>query len=166
MTSRRICVGQIAKPVGIRGQVKVHSYMSSPSDILNFPLFLENGSRVVLKNVRVNENSEIVACIDGCATRNDVEKYRLQNIYVNRSDLPETEGSEFYYEDLVGCCVKDQDNQELGKIRGVFDYGAGTFLEIKLTSNKLATLPFSKDSVSRVDLEAKEVFINRWMLLI
>jgi 16S rRNA processing protein RimM len=89
-----------------------------------------------------------------------------KKLYASRTALPKLQENEYYFEDLMGLFIATDKANFLGTVTGVFDYGAGVFLEIKLhDTNKLATLPFSKNSVLEVDLENKRIIIIDKFLL-
>ena len=167
MTLKGVCVGIIAKPVGIKGQVKIHPYTSSPSSLLSYKnIFLENKQELVLVNPRINENGDIVTNVKGCPDRNAAELLRLKNIFVAKEDLPKLEEDEYYLDDLAGLIAVDSSNKEIGKVLSALDYGAGAFLDIKLLdTNKIATLPFNKESVLSVNLSDKTIRIDEAFLL-
>ncbi|MBQ7524078.1 MAG: 16S rRNA processing protein RimM, partial [Alphaproteobacteria bacterium] len=112
MPSRRICVGIISRPFGVRGQVRVRPYTTSPTVFLRFSeLFLFDGTRLVLKHPKVNEKSEVITWIEGYNGRTAVEVLHLKRLYVDREALPPLNENEFYLEDLSGLAVFNQDDK-------------------------------------------------------
>ena len=150
---RKICVGLVLKPVGIKGQVKIQAYTSSPEALINFKkFFLSNNTAITLKNPKVNEKGFVVSFIDDFVDRTSVEQFHLQKLYVQRKDMEDLE-------------VINQNNETIGKVLAALDYGAGTFLEIRLDGAKIATLPFNKHSILDVDLENGVIKIDQTFLL-
>lgn len=164
---KNICVGIISKPIGIKGQVKVISYTESPDSLFKYKnLFLQNNKKIQFSNYKLIENNTFTSYIDGVNDRNTSENYRLNNIYINSSELQKLNDNEYYYDDLVNSKVFDDNNNLLGSVKAVLNYGAGDFLEIILLDNKEATIPFNKDSILKVDLEKNFVFIDKNYLLL
>ena len=167
MAPRRVCVGIITKPVGIKGQVKVHPYTTSPDFFVQHTkLSLKNRTEIVLKCLRIDKNGDIVALINGIQNRTEADSLRLQELFVMREELPQLGRNEYYHEDLIGLKVVDDKRRSVGIVSSVQDYGAGAFLEIKLPNMKLATIPFNQDAIIAVGLRACEVVINRQFLLL
>ena len=163
----RVCVGVITKPVGVNGQVKVRSYTSTPSSILGFNQFiLADSSSVHFKHLKQVSQGEFVGFIDNINTRTGAERYRLKELYIHRSDLPILTDNEYYYDDIVGLVVLDNNNQVLGKVKAVLDYGAGTFLEISMNNNKIGTISFNNTTIPNVNIENKYIVIDTTYLLI
>ena len=142
-------------------------YTTSPTVFLRFSeLFLFDGTRLVLKHPKVNEKSEVITWIDGYNGRTAVEVLHLKRLYVDREALPPLNENEFYLEDLSGLAVFNQDDKYVGIVNAALDYGAGTFLDIKLSNTgRIATLPFNKHSIIDVDLEARKIKIDDAFLL-
>ena len=151
----RVCVGRIAGAHGVRGEVRIASYTDDPHDIASYgPVSDEEGGRrFTIKPVRMAK-SHLVARIEDVDDRNAAEALRGVTLYVARAALPEPEDDEFYWEDLVGLRAETTGGEPLGAVLSVQDYGAGIMLEVG-ESPRLATLvPFTRDIVPSVDLNA------------
>ena len=162
-----ICIGIISKPIGIKGQVKVISYTESPDSLFKYKnLFLQDNTEIYFNNYKLISDNTFAAFIDGVNDRNTSEKYRLQNIYISRDELPKLNNNEYYYSDLVNSKVFDSNNKLLGTVKSILNYGAGDFLEIILINNKEATISFNKDSILDINSEKKHIIINKEYLLV
>ncbi len=74
--------------------------------------------------------------------------------------MPPTEDEEFYCEDLVGLAVETVNGKSLGNVLSFQEFGAGAMLEIGRRHGDTTLVPFTKDIVPQVDLEAKRVVID------
>ncbi len=167
MDFRRVCVGIITKPVGIKGQVKLHPYTTSPDFFLQHTrLFLNNGIEIVLQCPRIDQSGDVIVCIENIKNRTEADGFRLQEVFVPREELPQLGEDEYYYEDLVGLHVVDDKHEQLGKVNAIHDYGAGTFLEISLPDMKTATISFNRETIIDVDFQVCEVVVNKRFLLL
>ncbi len=168
MNYRRVCVGIIAKPVGIKGQVKIHPYTNSPQSFLDYSNFsLANGSVINLENPEINKDGDIITKIEGYADRTAVESLRLNEIYIRREDLKPIFEDEYYFEDLTGLDVFNNKLEKIGKVNAALDYGAGTFLDIQLEAkNKVGTLPFNKETILDVDLKKNLIKVDDSYILV
>lgn len=162
-----ICIGIISKPIGIKGQVKVISYTEVPDSLFKYKnLLLNNNIKINFTNYKLISNNIFTASIQGINDRNASEQYRLKEIYINRESLPQLNNNEYYYNDLVNMEVLDTNNNVLGIVKSILNYGAGDFLEIILTNNKEATISFNKDTIINVNLENNTIVIDEKYLLI
>jgi 16S rRNA processing protein RimM len=110
---------------------------------------------------------QIRALIRGSDSRNEVEHLGMRNLYVPRSALPAPEDGEYYHFDLHGLTVVlERDGTKVGVVQAVQDFGAGAFLDVRLDSGgRTATIPFNKDSILNVDLDAGTIDVDERFLL-
>jgi 16S rRNA processing protein RimM len=159
----RVLLGQITGVHGIRGNVLIRSYTEAPEALASYgPLTDERGTRrFFLTVVRVTQKG-IVARVDGIADRTGAETLRGTKLYVDRSQLPETDTSEYYHADLIGLKAVSEDGTRLGEIVSVQNFGAGDLLELKPESESATEfVPFESQWVPRVDLDAGIIIITR-----
>jgi 16S rRNA processing protein RimM len=123
---RRILMGVIGRPHGVRGLVRVTSYAD---DLTAYgPLSDAKGRRFALRS-RGDGVAEIAELVGGTevklADRAAAEKLTNTRLYIERAQLPEPEEDEFYLADLIGLVAFDTGGVRLGSIVAVHDYGAG-----------------------------------------
>ncbi|MBI0432232.1 ribosome maturation factor RimM [Roseomonas sp. KE0001] len=149
MGSKRILVGEIGRPHGVRGLVRVQSFTADPAAIAAYgPLSDESGgTRFVLHWL-----SGGLARIEGVADREAAAKLTGTRLYLARDLLPPPEEEEFYLADLIGLDVRDAEGRALGQVRAVEDYGAGAFLTVAADQGRELLLPFTRAAVPVVDL--------------
>ncbi len=164
---KSVCIGVISKPIGIKGQVKVISYTESPDSIFKYNnLFLYGNTKISFNNIKLIKDNTFIVSINGVKNRNTSEQYRLKKIYINSNDLPKLNNNEYYYSDLINSKVFNTNNNLLGNVKAVQNYGAGDFLEILLLNHKEATISFNKDAILDINEEAQNIIINTKFLLI
>ena len=152
-------MGVIGRPHGVRGLVHVQSYSAEPADLASFyPLTDEHGRQFALRWTGGEGIAEIFS-IDGglrrkIADRDAAAKLTNVRLYVDRSQLPETDYDEFYLADLVGMEAVEPSGRSLGHVTAVHDYGAGASLEI---GPKI--VPFTKVAVPVLDVAARRMTV-------
>ena len=67
---------------------------------------------------------------------------------------------DFYYVDLVGCKVIDQNGKEQGTVSQVEEFPAQLTLRVKRNGKEDFFVPFVKAFIRRVDINKKEIEIN------
>ncbi|MDR1034415.1 MAG: ribosome maturation factor RimM [Holosporales bacterium] len=163
-----VCLGVIRKPVGIRGDVKIHPYTLSPATFLTYrDCLMLDSQPLTCVSARVGKHGSIIARFNEFQSRCRVEPLRMCRLFVPREKFPPTQQDEYYLCDLDGLDVlSDSDGKLLGKVLSAQDYGAGAFLEISLLDDKESyTLPFHKESILSVDLFAKQIKISEKYLI-
>jgi len=153
--NKKICVGIILGPHGVRGQVKLGSYTAEPEALFDYaPLTDESGARVFDVTFRGVGSDHFLAVIAGVSDRDAAQALKGTKLFVDRAALPPEEEGEYYLADLLGLAAQDQKGQSVGIVQEVHDYGAGVFLEIKPANAKSFMLPFKDAFVPSVDLAA------------
>ena len=163
----QVCLGVITGVHGIRGEVKVKSFTTDEVDVASYgKLNNKDGSKSFALKV-VGRSKELLRCkIKGVDDRNAAEALIGTELYVNRNVLPELDEEEYYLADLVGLKVIEQSsNQEVGTIAGVYNFGAGDILEIRINANnKLEMIPFTKEYVPEIRLQEGYVIVSSTLM--
>lgn len=154
-----ICVGAIGGAYGVRGEVRVKSFCSEPSDIADYsPLTTEDGSRSITLTLLRPIKNGFAARIGGVGTKEEADALRGVQLFARRAQLPSLPDDEFYHADLIGLEVVDTGGQSLGRVKSVQNHGAGDLLELHgpaLANTVL--LPFTRAAVPTIDLEAGRI---------
>lgn len=157
MTEDRICVGAIAGAFGVHGEVRLKSFCAEPADIATYaPLTSEDGNRVFTVSLTRAVTGGLGARLAGVSTREDAEALRGVTLWAPRSALPSLPDDEFYHADLIGLQVVDTGGRPLGRVRAIYDHGAGDILEI-VGGQDVLMLPFTRAVVPTVDLTARRI---------
>lgn len=156
MSQDMVTLGEIVRPHGVRGEVKLRSFTSDPGAIAAYGVLVtERGERVTLKNVRA-AHDHVIARIEGVTDRDGAERLKGRKLQVERSALPEPEDDdEVYAADLEGLSVVDEAGTVIGEVTAVQNYGAGDLIEVAQPGTKRTVLlPFSDDVVIEIGDEA------------
>lgn len=156
----KICVGAIAGAFGVHGEVRLKSFCTEPSDIAVYgPLTTEDGGRSFTIRLTRPVTGGIGARIGGVATREEAEALKGTTLWAPRSVLPSLPDDEFYHADLIGLTVVDPGGATLGRVRAIYDHGAGDILEV-VGGPQLLLLPFTRAVVPTIDLAAGRIIAD------
>jgi 16S rRNA processing protein RimM len=160
-SDRKICVGQFAGAHGVRGLVKLRSFTAEPEAIFTYvPLTDKEGGREFkISNKSASKDLFIVA-IEGIDNKEAADQLRGDRLYIPRDLLPPPRKNEYYEADLMNLIAVDENGKIYGNVMGVFDYGAGIFLEIGTSKKDSFMLPFNDVFVPTVDLDAGKMVIT------
>lgn len=160
MTEDRICVGAIAGAFGVHGEVRLKSFCSDPADIATYsPLTSEDGARRFEVSLTREVTGALGARIKGIATKEDADALRGVTLWAPRSALPALPDDEFYHADLIGLEVVDTGGKSLGRVRALYDHGAGDIIEV-VGGTQVLMLPFTRAVVPTVDLAARRIVVD------
>ena len=150
-------LGVIVGVRGIKGEVRIKSFTEVPEDIAAYgPLYDEDGARRFDLRVTGLHKGMVIGRIEGVRDRTAAEALKRTALFVDRSQLPPPEEDEFYHSDLEGLKAVGVGGEELGVVRGVFDFGAGPILEI----DGGVMVPFTTEAVPEVDIAGGKVTID------
>ena len=151
-----VCLAKIVAAHGIRGEVKLKSFTSDVKDFASYGK-LSNKDQTRFFEVKITGFAKelVRAKIKGVDTRNDAESLKGTELYISRDKLPALKNDTFYQTDLIGLKVLEKSNlKQIGEIVGIYNFGAGDILEIKLEGLKQTEmLPFNDEYVPTVDVE-------------
>ena len=157
-----IIVGKIGSTYGIQGWLKVYSYTNPVANISEFnPWYIENGENWA--PIKVNDIREhgkiIVAKFNGQSNPEEARLLTGKKIAIKRSQLPVLEKNEYYWSDLEGLTVIDQNGKTLGKVAYLIATGSNDVLVVKGT--KEHALPYIQgDVIKKIDLEARVMHVD------
>jgi 16S rRNA processing protein RimM len=160
-SQKRVLLGRIAGAHGVRGEVLINSYTSTPEHITAYgPLTDETGTRsVTVTVVRVTAKG-VIARLDGVVDRTAADALRGVRLYVERDRLPEPGPSEFYHADLIGLMAVSPEGTTIGRVVALQNFGAGDLLEIQPESARETELvPFTEAFVPEVDIAGGRLVI-------
>lgn len=111
-------IGLCRKPHGIRGEVKVESYTTPITNILNYtPWLLANGDVLDIESARAVPGGLLVK-IKNMDRIEDVEHLRHAELYTSYPFIS-SEDSGYYWKDLIGLQVFDREDTLIGTIDGL-----------------------------------------------
>lgn len=155
MAVKRVMVGEIGRPHGVRGLVRLRAFTEDPAAIAAYsPLTDETGT----KRYTVTLKGGDIAAIEGVADRDAAQRLTGTRLYVERDRLPPPEDDEFYLTDLIGLAAVTEGGETLGAIRAVEDHGAGPFIIVG-GAGREHLLPFTRAVVPVVDIAGGQVTV-------
>lgn len=162
-----VCVGVVAGPKGLRGEVWVRSFTADPASVAAYgPVSDADGGRpLTLSVIDVDAGKgRVLATVAGVRDRTAAEALKGLRLYVPRAAFPEPDADEYYVSDLIGLPVwlaVDGAERPLGRLVGVHEHGAGPFLEIERADDQGVVLaPFTRAVVPVVDVRHQRVVMQ------
>lgn len=157
--SELICVGAIGGAYGVRGEVRLKSFCSVPSDIADYsPLSNNDGSQSFNLTLTRPIKNGFAGRIAGITSKEQADALKGLQLFARRNQLPSLPDDEFYHADLIGLEVVDTGGTVLGHVKSVQNHGAGDLLELYGPGLEATVLlPFTLQIVPTVDLEARRI---------
>ncbi len=146
-------VGQILRPHGVKGAVKAACFLEGGIKDFTHLYIGKNLIEARVKNYTSLNNDACAIMFDIIPDIDTAEKFRNEYIYIDRDEYAEI-GSKVYLTDLIGKDVIDENEDVIGQVVDVNDYGATPILTIREGAASF-DFPFAKDLIEfRKDKDA------------
>jgi len=158
----RLAVGRIAAAHALRGAVKVRSFSGETSHFLGLEhVYVGHAERPATFGVeRVEPYKDgVLMKLTGVDTREQADRLRGQEVWVERQHASALGEDEYYLADLCRCRVYQAD-REIGRVVAVCEGGNAELLEIERPSGQRLIVPFSAPFVGTVDVEEGRIFLD------
>ena len=156
MLSEYLMIGEITKPQGVRGEVKVRPCTCDPErfDALE-TVYFKRGEQYIPVNIRVNRLSPdaVFMNVAGVADRDAAEKLRGTMLYIDRAHAVELDDDSTFLCDLYGLKGAVDDGRDLGELTDVMQPGGNDVYVFKGPLGEVL-VPALKSVVLAVDLDA------------
>ena len=161
----RLKVGKIVNTHSLKGEVKVIS--STDFEEQRFEkgteLLITRGNQVVkevtVESYRTHRNNLLVKFV-GIDSIEEAEKLKNLQIKIDSDNIGELEENEFYFHEIIGCEVFDENGKSLGEISEILTPGANDVWVIKTQNGKEILIPYIEDVVKKIDVENKKIDIE------
>lgn len=145
--------GEIVTTHGVRGEVKVLSWLDSPEMLCEFDRCRISGREYVMDSVRVQKTCNLVK-LRGVDTMEDAQKLRGKTMELYREDISD---ELIFASELVDVEVY-ADGAYIGKIKEVLDYPGNSVYVVQGEREYL--IPAVKEFVLSTDLERNQMQVK------
>ena len=155
MLSEYILIGQVLRPQGIKGLVKVRPDTDDPGRFEELTqVYLkkkEEYTAVPVSDVSVREDG-VYLRLGSAQTRDEAEKQRDLLLYIDRAHAVALSEDEAFICDLIGCRAVDTKGNEIGTLTDVLQPGGNDVYVIKTPKGEML-LPALKHVIPAVDVK-------------
>ncbi len=158
-----VVIGQIGKPHGLKGEVKL-------SLLTDFPERFEENDKFLIRFPDEHtewksaaayrwQGNHLLIRFEGTDSREAAEKLRGTTVEIERSACHELPEGEFYIADLIGLQVRTEQGVRIGVLKDVMQQGAQD-LYIVQDGAKEVLIPAVREFIKKIDLETGEIVID------
>ncbi|MDX3773283.1 ribosome maturation factor RimM [Chromatiaceae bacterium AAb-1] len=170
MSSEDIVVlGKFGAVYGINGWLKVTSYTDFPEGIFDYTpwqICLQGNWQPVQISSWKRHNNGLIVKLENVNERELAQRYVNADIAVASDVLPELSDDEFYWRDLIGLAVVNEQGYHLGEVTDLMETGSNDVLVVKANrtdafGKKERLLPFLTDTViKKVDITQRCISVD------
>lgn len=159
-----LSVGKIVGVHGIKGNLKLYPYVESL-------VIFKSGHKILLRNPDGKRENHVIQsgefykktvrlALKGIDNRNDAEKLIGNEVFIEKTALPDLEENEHYWFEIIGLDVFLEDGTSLGSVESIFQTKSNDVYVIKNSESGRETLvPAIQSVVTEIDLEKKRMTV-------
>ena len=159
-----LTLGKVTDTFGLDGTLKVYSTTN------NKELRYKKGSKIFLYNEKERTRSEYE--VESFRTNGLFDFVKLKNLNIEEAsnfkgfeiqvvkDTSDLKVGYYFFSDLEGCSVVDEQENVLGIVTKVEEFPAQNTLRVKRKNEKDFFVPFIKEFILNVDIEKKQITIK------
>ncbi|KTC87175.1 ribosome maturation factor RimM [Legionella cincinnatiensis] len=157
-----IIIARFGRPHGVKGLVTVHSFTEPRDNVLkytNWHAFIDNKWQLI-KLIRAEvQNKSIIAQIEGYHERELVAHLTNIEIAVHQDQLEQLKPGEYYWHQLIGMSVINQQGESFGTVTEIIPTGANDVLVVE--GNKRHLIPYLPGQfILDIDPNQKLITVN------
>ena len=156
-------LGKLVKKYSFKGEVLLKLDTDQPElyEYLD-ALFLDINNSLIpyfIERSQLHKSDLLRIKFEDVSSESAAEELLKKEVYLPLDLLPELEGNAFYYHEIIGFHIVDENFGSVGLISGVNDSSAQVLFEIDRNGIEIL-IPLNDDIISSVDRTNKTVTVN------
>ncbi|WP_375567447.1 ribosome maturation factor RimM [Bacillus pumilus] len=159
-------VGKIVNTHGVRGEVRVVSKTDFPEErykkgsvLYIFKQGQGEPLKVTVASHRQHKQFDLLT-FEEISSLNEAEQWKESILKVEKEHLGSLDEGEFYFHQIIGCEVYDEDDQLVGQIKEILTPGANDVWVVGRKGKKDALIPYIPSVVKKIDISSKTIHIE------
>jgi 16S rRNA processing protein RimM len=153
-------LGYISKIIGTKGELAFKLDVDSPSSYCDLPhVFIQmqmNDQQVVPYFIlKSSLQGGLLRCrLEGIETAAEAKALVGKSLFLPLEALPPLKGSQFYFHEIIGFSVHDQEKGDIGMVAQVLEYPHSNLLSVQQGDREIL-IPITDESIVEVDRQQK-----------
>lgn len=158
-----VTVGQIERPFGVRGEVKVRPLSDVPGrfeGLKRVSLMGRDGRTLETSVTHVRRAGDrFILGLAGLTTPEEASLWRGGYIQTIRGVVPDLPDGQYYECDLIGLTVYTEEGRAIGRLEEVWNFPGNPVFVVRQEEKELL-IPAAKDVVRAVNLPARTMTVR------
>lgn len=154
-------LGRVTKPFGFKGEMTLFLDVDNQDDYAGLDsVFVEMKNGLVpyfIKSIRFSGNKAIAMFDD--LTPDQAAALAGHDLYLPLDLLPKLTGNQFYYHEVKGFRVVDDQHGDIGVIESIIEYPAQPLFQIMNGTTEIL-IPVIDQVIKQVDRENRTIYIS------
>ena len=154
---KNLVIGEVIKPQGILGEIKVKPYTDDVSRFQSLKEVYVCGETYRVLNARIAQDA-VYLSLSGVPDRNAAERLRGKFLEVKRENAAPLAEGRYYIVDVIGCRVYTAEGKDLGEIADVTS--AHTDIYELRAGDAVYLFPAAEGVIEEIDVERKKIVVD------
>ena len=155
----KLVIGEVLKPQGIRGELKIKTFTDVPEDVKAFKTVYIDDVAYKILSFRVGTDGAAYVGLRGIPDRNAAELFRGKTIEGDRDDAPALQEGQYYIVDILGLSCETENGEVLGTVTDIASLATDVYTIEK--AGKKILFPAVKGVVKQVDIQNKKLIVDK-----
>jgi 16S rRNA processing protein RimM len=156
-------LGKILKTHGNKGHVQVHLDVDDPDSYKNTEsVYLDlHGERIpfFISGLELKHNRKAIVKFVDFDSLEDAESLQGLQMYLPITELPSLKGNRFYYHEIIGFQVSDQQHGDIGVVEDILELPHQALFQIRFGEKEIL-IPIVDEIIKKVDRRKKVLLIE------
>jgi len=156
-------LGKIVKKYSFKGELLVKLDTDEPEIFKNLEsVFISLRNNLIpffVDSCKLHKSQLLRIKFEDVDTEEDAEALLKSDLYLPLTVLPKLSGNKFYYHEVTGFTIVDENFGEVGVIDNINDAGAQELFVIDRDGTEVL-IPVSDEFIKKVDRNNKQIIVN------
>ena len=156
-------VGTIVGKYSFKGALLIKIDSDSPEDYTTLEsIFVELNTGLVpffIEKCQLHKSALLRIKFDQVNNEQEAESLIKKEVYLPLNMLPPLEGTKFYYHEVIGFEILEND-QPVGTVIKILDQGVQALFEIKKEDGTSSLIPIHDDFILEVNRDSKRIHVQ------
>jgi len=163
MSDELILLGDVTKTQGLRGEFRVRPASLESENMATLDrIFIGHDAQTATeyKILRTqNRPAFFIYLVENITTIEQAQKLVGQQVFAVLDDMQQLDEGEFYWYELVGCTVIEENGRELGQVESIIPTGANDVLQVNHGRREIL-IPYISDVILDVNIDEKRITVR------
>lgn len=156
-------IARIRGPHGLKGRLKITPYGDSFERFRKYTHLMIGRQGSPLRLVAAEQRKAFyIIELEGITHISQAESLAGQGLFIRKDQLEPLAEDEYYWRDLIGMQVMDQEGNALGEVVHIFSTGSNDVFEVD--EQKRFLIPATKDVIREISMEKRCIIIDASLL--
>ncbi len=156
-------LGSIAKLHSFKGEVTIYLDVDEPLEYKELEsVFVDFDDKLIpffLEKIQLRNNGFAVVRFEDIKTERQAKKLVKCGLYLPLDTLPSLEGDEYYFHEIEGFKVEDEQEGPIGTVNQVLDLSNNPLISVDFNGNEIL-IPKQDQFIKEINWEKRIIFVS------